>query len=261
MRYCSIASGSSGNCHYVEMGGVSVLVDMGTTLKAAADNLMKVGVDPASPVALFITHEHADHIRGVGPWARKFHLPVFATEGTWEGMERTVGRIDPLQKRVIEPGRGYYIRDLRIEPFYTYHDANEPVGYVFTCGSEKLAIMTDTGMVSGEMRKLLAGCKLAVVEANHDIEMLMGGPYPLSLKRRIRSNLGHLSNEDCGHLIAELWQASPDCEFVLAHLSEENNRPEQVLETVRGILQYRLGRCDCHLTIAERFEPTGMFEL
>lgn len=140
-----------------------------------------------------------------------------------------------------------------------YHDAAEPVGYSFTLGEEKLVIMTDTGMVSSEMRQMFSGARIAVVESNHDIEKLMGGPYPWSLKRRIRSNLGHLSNEDCGHLLAELIPQNPDCEFILAHLSEENNTPDLAMSTVLSVLQNRLGPGAYHVELTLRDRPTRMF--
>lgn len=148
---------------------------------------------------------------------------------------------------------------LRVEPFMIYHDAAEPVGYCFTWGEEKLVIMTDTGMVSQEMRAMFQGARIAVVESNHDIEKLMGGPYPWSLKRRIRSNIGHLSNEDCGHLLAELIPENPDCEFILAHLSEENNTPELALTTVLSVLQSRLGAGNYHVELTLRDQPTRMY--
>ncbi|MBQ7063681.1 MAG: MBL fold metallo-hydrolase [Firmicutes bacterium] len=259
MRYCSIASGSSGNCHYVEAGGVRVLVDQGLTLKAAENNMRSVGLDPASVQAIFVTHEHSDHIRGVGPWARKYGVPIFATEGTWQGMEKTLGRVDLPKCYTIRPGKGYRMAGLRIEPFLIYHDANEPVGYSFTTDNEKLVILTDTGMVSSEIRTLLGGSRLIVVEANHDIEMLMGGPYPLALKRRIRSNLGHLSNEDCAWLVAELLPDNPGCRFILAHLSDENNKPEVALQTVLDTLRSRYGEGIYPVSLARRDLPTEVF--
>ena len=260
MRYCSVASGSSGNCHFIEAGGVRVLVDAGLSLKALESNLISRGIPPQSIQALFVTHEHSDHVKSVGAWARRYQIPVFATEGTWYGMERCLGKMRPEKCYSIRSGQGYRMDGLRVEPFLIYHDANEPVGYSFTAGEEKLVVMTDTGMVSSEMRDMLPGARIAVVVCNHDIDMLMGGSYPLSLKRRIRSNLGHLSNEDCGHLLAELIPDNPDCDYLLAHLSQENNTPETALETVREILQRRLGEGDYRLHMTRRDLPTQVFE-
>lgn len=260
MRYCSVASGSSGNCHFIEAGGVRVMVDVGLSMKAIEANLLSRDIRPETIQAIFVTHEHSDHVKGVGAWARRYNIPVFATEGTWHGMEHSMGKIRPEKCYSIRPGHGYRMGELRIEPFLIYHDANEPVGYSFTAGTEKLVVMTDTGMVSSEMREMLQGCQIAVVECNHDIEMLMGGSYPLALKRRIRSNLGHLSNEDCAHLLAELIPANPDCDFLLAHLSKENNTPELAMETVLTVLRRRLGGDGYRVHMTIRDLPTEVFE-
>ena len=170
-----------------------------------------------------------------------------------------MGRIESEKCYSIRAGQGYRMAGLRIEPFMIYHDANEPVGYCFTTEKEKLVVMTDTGMVSAEMRQMMQGARIAVVECNHDIEMLMGGSYPFSLKRRIRSNLGHLSNEDCAHLLAELIPDNPECDFLLAHLSKENNTPELAMQTVRQILNYRLGEGEYRIHMTYRDQPTEIF--
>ncbi|MBQ6239863.1 MAG: MBL fold metallo-hydrolase [Firmicutes bacterium] len=258
MRYCSLASGSSGNCHYVEAGGACVLVDIGISLKAAEANMYSVGLDPSKVQAVFVTHEHSDHVKGIGAFVRKYQIPVFATEGTWQGMQKALGRIALPRCYTIRAGHGYRLANMRIQPFLTYHDANEPVGYQITAEEHKLIILTDTGMVSDEMRMLAQGADIVIAESNHDPEMLMNGPYPAALKHRIRSNLGHLSNVDCGFLLSDVFASNPYCQTLLAHLSEDNNTPEIAWRTVLGVLYDRLGPADYRVGVAPRNEPSAV---
>ncbi|MFQ9800628.1 MAG: MBL fold metallo-hydrolase [Clostridia bacterium] len=173
MRYCSVASGSNGNCHYIESGEYRILVDLGLSARQIEDGLKSVGIDPASINGIFVTHEHSDHIRGIGVWARRYKVPILATAGTWKGMERSLGPVSGELAVTIRTGKGYRLGDMRIEAFSIYHDANEPVGYCFESGGRKIAVMTDTGMVTSDMKHRLMDCDLAVVESNHDVDMLM----------------------------------------------------------------------------------------
>ena len=261
MRYCSIASGSSGNCHYVEAGGACVLVDIGISLKAAEAGMHSMGLDPAAVQAVFVTHEHSDHVKGIGAFVRKYQIPVFATEGTWQGMQKALGRIALPRCYTIRPDHGYRLAHMRILPFLTYHDANEPVGYQITAEGHKLMILTDTGMVSEEMRDLARGADIMIAESNHDLEMLMNGPYPASLKHRIHSNLGHLSNVDCGFLLADVIASNPYCQTLLAHLSEDNNTPETAWRTVLGVLYDRLGPGNYYVRVAPRNDPSPIIRI
>ena len=261
MRYCSVASGSNGNCHYIESGEYRVLVDLGLSARQIEDGLRSVGIDPASINGIFVTHEHSDHVRGIGVWARRYKVPILATAGTWKGMERGLGPVSGELAVTIRAGKGYRLGDMRIEAFSIYHDANEPVGYCFESGGRKIAVMTDTGMVTPDMKHRLMDCDLAVVESNHDVDMLMQGRYPWPLKKRIRSNLGHLSNEDCGSVLAEVFGENARGTFLLGHLSEENNRPELAMETVQTILEERLGERKDSVFLTKRGSPTDMFTL
>ena len=242
MRFCAISSGSSGNCTFIETNEHRLLIDVGLSARTIEGMLKAKKIDPATITAIFVTHEHSDHIRGVGVWARRYKIPVIATAGTWKGMEKSIGDIPGELRVEIISGKGYRMGDLRIESIPTCHDANDPCAYTVESGGRKASVITDTGMVTPVMVRHLCESDIAIVESNHDINMLMTGPYPLSLKRRIRSNLGHLSNEDCGNLLADVRSVNPNATFLLGHLSEENNRPNLALSTVCGIVAEKLGR-------------------
>ena len=261
MRFCSLASGSSGNCHYIESEEYRVLVDIGLSGRQIEQAMRLRGLDPASVDAVFVTHEHNDHIRGVGVWARRYRIPVLATAGTWRGMERLVGEIPGELQREIVIGRGYRLGKLRIEAIPICHDANQPCGYSLDCEGRRVVIVTDTGILTPAAFDKLREADLAVLESNHDIEMLMNGPYPMPLKRRIRSNLGHLSNEDCGQALARLYAEKKKGVYLLGHLSRENNRPELALSTVRTILQEQAGVSGESIYLTHRDKPTEIFVL
>lgn len=264
MRYCSIASGSSGNCHFIENAGVRVLVDAGLSLKAIEAGLRRIGVEPSTIRAVFVTHEHIDHVKSVKSWNRRYHVPVFATAGCWEAIDRmkSLGEMERSQRYTIRSGGGYYLEKLRVEPFATFHDVSESVGYVFE-GEGKLVVMTDTGTVSAEMAQRLEKADLAAIECNHDVEMLMNGPYPYPLKKRVRSNLGHLSNDDCAALAVRLLESNSACRICLSHLSQENNTPQVALGTVLNALHRSFGqdRFDEQVRISPRGALSPLYEL
>lgn len=241
MRFCSITSGSSGNCHLVETGQHRLLIDIGLSARQIESLLKEKGIDPASITAVFVTHEHTDHTKGIGVWMRRYRIPVMATAGTWKGMQRTIGQVPGELCVEIRSGKGYRMSDLRIEAIPTCHDANDPCGYAIESGGRKVAVITDTGMITPLMQRELCETDLAVIESNHDIDMLMNGSYPFALKKRIRSNMGHLSNSDCGMAVREALQHNKKGIFLLGHLSEENNRPELAMKTVTGIISQELG--------------------
>lgn len=261
MRFCSLTSGSSGNCHYIETPEYRVLVDVGLSGKQIEQAMKARGLDPAGVDAIFVTHEHNDHVRGVGIWARRYRVPVLATPGTWRGMERAVGEIPGELQREICIGKGYRLGKLRIEAVPICHDANQPCGYSLEYEGKKVVIVTDTGIVTDQAADKLREADLAVIESNHDIDMLMKGPYPMPLKRRILSNVGHLSNEACGRLLAELYQQNRNGIYLLGHLSHENNRPELAMETVQKIIKQKTGSSGEQIYLTHREEPTEIFVL
>ena len=262
MRFCSLASGSSGNCLYVETEHTRVLVDAGFSGKQIEQMLRKVGVDPKTLDYIFVTHEHLDHAKGVGVLARRYRIPVAANFRTWEGMRKCVGTLPKELMLVFETGTDFSVRDLDVHALSIFHDAKDPVGFVFFHQGKKLSILTDTGFVSETMTEKIKHSDLLFLESNHDTVMLEEGPYPLHLKQRIRSTRGHLSNEDSAHVLDTALKGRGETVF-LGHLSHENNVPLLAMDTVSGILtDYGLNpKTDIVLRPAARFEPSGLISI
>lgn len=261
MRFCTLLSGSSGNSTFIESGKTRLLVDAGAPASRIAAALESIGVEASSINGILVTHDHIDHVSGVGVCARKLGLPVYANGGTWRAMERTVGKIPPELMRVFETGRDFFIGSLNVLPCPTPHDAAEPVGYVFTGNGHKLTVMTDTGFFGERLLEAAAGSELIMIEANHDIEMLKCGRYPYPLKRRILSDEGHLSNDGCGAALVALYKTGVH-RAVLAHLSRDNNIEALALETVRQALTAAMIPEDgFELSVASRSAPGEMLEI
>lgn len=252
MQYISVASGSSGNCHFVSEGSTKILIDAGLSGKKIEKNLMEHQEDLKDIKAIFVSHEHLDHIKGVGILSRRYDIPIYATQGTWDGMEKTVGSIADKNRHIIQTSGDFSIGDLQLSSFAVSHDALEPCGFVVTNGKTKIAIATDLGYVSDEVGRALMNSDLAIVESNYDDELLKYSSYPYALKTRIRSDSGHLSNIDAGKLATALVK-SGITNIALAHLSKENNRPllaEQVVRTVME--QFGITDKDVRLSILLR---------
>ena len=226
IKICPLSSGSSGNCILVKSGNASILVDCGLTGKAAERELLKVGQSPSELDAIIVTHEHIDHISGVGIMNRRYGIPVYATLGTWQAMIDTVGKIDHSLIHYIAAEVPFKIKDCTVTPFATSHDAAESVGLVFSDGIKSGGIATDLGTVTKHIYDLLAPCSILMIEANHDEAMLSGGNYPQRLKERILSSCGHLSNRMCGAFCARLVREGKVRRIMLGHLSSDNNTPE-----------------------------------
>ncbi len=237
IKFCPLASGSSGNCIYFGTESTSILIDAGLSGKRIEGELNRIGVDPKQLSALFLTHEHSDHITGAGILSRRFDLPIFATEKTWRYFERhgQLGKVAPKNKRLVSSETSITHGDITISPFQIPHDAVEPVGYQIFAEGRKLTIATDLGHVSDAVRESVVDSDVLLIESNHDLEMLKNGPYPADLKRRVMGKMGHLSNATCGSLIAEVMSSRLKHVF-LGHLSRENNRPLIALDTVTNVL-------------------------
>ena len=232
IKICPLSSGSSGNCILIKAGRATALVDCGITGKAACIELQRIGVSPDEIDALIVTHEHTDHTSGVGVMSRKFNIPVYATIGTWKAMINSLGKINPLLIHYIAPEVPFSINGATFHPFKTSHDAEESIGLVFTNGEKYGAVATDMGTVSRHIFELLSVCSVILVEANHDEAMLINGPYPVNLKERILSDMGHLSNRVCGALCAKLVREGKLRKIILGHLSKDNNTPALAYNTV-----------------------------
>ncbi len=233
MRFCVLASGSKGNSTYVESGATRILIDAGLSGKEIERRLAAIQVDPASLSAIIVTHEHHDHICGVGVLSRRFQLPVLVNELTLAAGGKTLQKLARWQPVVT--GETFSFQDLAIHPFSISHDAAEPVGFCLDDGKCSLGYCTDTGKVSHLMRHRLAGCHGLILESNHDPLMLKTGPYPEYLKQRVRSNIGHLPNHEAADFIDSLRHELLH-HVVLAHISETNNHPDLVWAAMLAVM-------------------------
>ena len=243
-RVCSLFSGSSGNSTYIGAEKTHILVDAGLPGRNIVAGLKQVGIDGRDLTGILITHEHSDHIKGAGVLSRKFNLPIYANEGTWEAMDAKIGRVAPNNRRVFDNDMDFYIEDINVQPYEIPHDAADPVGFSFYFQNKKISIATDLGHTNSNIIKTVMDSDLVILEANHDLDMLKAGPYPVYLKKRILGRKGHLSNEDSGKTLLELIKGSVT-HVLLAHLSKQNNYPQLAYQTVTDILEsngVRVGR-------------------
>jgi phosphoribosyl 1,2-cyclic phosphodiesterase len=221
VKFASLGSGSRGNATIIESGDTTILIDCGFSLKETERRLAMLGHDAALLDAILVTHEHSDHVRGVGPLARKHRIPVWSTRGT--ASNASWGNIPEL--RHIDVHHRLEIKDMEIQPFPVPHDAREPCQFTLGDGARRLGILTDTGSLTSHIEQQLSGCDALVLECNHDEAMLASGSYPPSLKDRVGGRFGHLSNRQSAELLAKL-DTSRLTHIVAAHLSEENNTPD-----------------------------------
>ncbi len=265
MRLCSIASGSSGNCIYVGGQETHVLVDVGISCKRIEEGLKKAELTGKDIAGIFITHEHSDHIQGLGVIARKYAIPIYATRGTIEGIQKgckNLGTYDTGLFREVDVDQDLQLGDLTVHPFHISHDANEPCGYRFECDGSKAAVATDMGTFNSYIIENLQGLDAILLEANHDVHMLQVGPYTYPLKQRILSDRGHLSNDNSGILLSRILHDRMKY-ILLGHLSLENNMPELAYETVKleinaSPVPYRAEQF--YLRVASRSEAGDVLE-
>jgi len=225
-----LASGSRGNCAVVASTRTRLLVDAGISCRETFKRLKSLGEDPRSLSAILITHEHSDHIYGLATLAKKLRIPVFMTGATHQAWARAlrdeIGQRPQLERfERFESGHSFQVGDIAVRPFTIPHDAADPVGFTFRTGGIKIGIATDLGYLPASVRDHLRGCDVLVMESNHDVEMLRVGPYPWSVKQRVMSRVGHLSNEALADFFVNDYDNSATF-VVLAHLSEQNNHPE-----------------------------------
>ncbi len=234
MELCSIASGSSGNCIFAGTDDCHILVDVGISGKRIEGGLNEIGFQTSEMNGILITHEHADHIKGLGVISRKFGLPVYATQGTIDEILRdpSVGEIDRSLFRTVLPEVPFLIGDMTITPFSKSHDAADPVAYIMRSGHKSMAVVTDLGIYDDLIVNRLQGLDVLLLEANHDVRMLQVGRYPYYLKQRILGDKGHLSNELAGQLLGQVLH-DRFRRVLLGHLSKENNYPQLAVESVK----------------------------
>ncbi|OLO42164.1 MBL fold metallo-hydrolase [Alkalihalophilus pseudofirmus] len=235
LQYSVLASGSSGNALYVATDQQRILVDAGLSGKKMDELLKSVGCNPKELDAILVTHEHSDHIKGVGILARKYNLPIYANAKTWDAMESNLGTISTEQKFHFEREEVRPFGDLEVESFGVSHDAAEPMFYVFHHAGKKLVLATDMGYVSERIKGTIKNANVFIFESNHDMNMLRMGRYPWSVKRRILSDVGHVSNEDAAYALADVV-GEQTSRVYLAHLSKDNNMKDLARMTVSQIL-------------------------
>jgi phosphoribosyl 1,2-cyclic phosphodiesterase len=257
LKLCILGSGSRGNCTYIENRGFAILIDQGFSYKQLQERFDSQKIDPGNIRAILVTHEHEDHISGVGIAARKLDVPVYGTPGTLSAKPRIFNGGEKLAP--IESGIPFTLGPFDIHSFSVSHDAADPVQYCITSGEKKISIATDLGFVSMLVEERLRNSDLVVIEANHDIDMLMKGTYTWELKQRIMSKRGHLSNANAAKLVFNLSQGKTQ-RIVLAHLSEENNTAELAEQAIRDIFE-RFDRRLRSLIVARQNEATCIIEV
>ena len=265
MRLCSIASGSSGNCIYVGSEHTHLLVDTGISKKRIEDSLAELDLKGEDLSGIFITHEHVDHIQGLGVFSRKYEIPIYASKGTIAGIRacKTIGQMPEGILHEISKDETFSIGDLQVKPFAISHDANEPTGYRIENENKAIAVATDLGTYDDYIVNNLKGLDAVLLEANHDTHMVEVGPYPYYLKQRVLGKQGHLSNELSGRLLCDILHDNLKC-ILLGHLSKENNFAELAYETVK--LEVTMSKTpfngnDIPLMVADRDKMSKIFNI
>lgn len=259
LEFCSFASGSSGNCYLVRSGSTSLLVDVGIAGKHILSGLKTCGMEASDVDGILLTHEHTDHVKSIRMMGRKAsNAEIYSTAGTLDCVR---DKLPEERTTAIGRNQKFTVGDIDVQAFPISHDAADPVAYSFQCGDKKLSVMTDTGIVTDQMFQQIRSADSVILEANHEVNILRVGPYPYPLKQRILGDHGHLSNETAGNTVCRLLEAHRGedmLRIVLAHLSHQNNTPEQAFLTVKNILfedDYYVGK-DLNLSVAKRSEPT-----
>lgn len=252
LSVCVLASGSRGNAIYISDGKTSILVDAGLSGKEIERRMALRGISPESIDAVVISHDHTDHVQGAGVMSRRYKVPVYMNPKTYVAAENRIGKLYEL--KVFECGESFMIGSLKIHPFSISHDAADPSGFTVETEKKKIGIATDLGIANLIVRQYLKNCHLLVIEANHDPVMLLANEnYPWSLKQRVKSRKGHLSNEEAGELLAELMHDDLS-HIVLAHLSQDNNSPRKAFDVINPVLK----GYNVNMSVASQQEPDEM---
>lgn len=260
MIFCPLFSGSSGNSIFISSDNAKILIDAGLPGKSIEGALKSIDQCASELDGIFITHEHSDHTKGIGVLSRRYDIPVYANEKTWLAIGSSLGKIKEHNVKIIE-NNSITLNDIDIVAYNISHDAASPCGYSIYSGKGKACIATDLGCFSEEVEKNIKDADVVLLESNHDVEMLKFGPYPYSLKKRILSDKGHLSNEDCGKAITRILNGKLKT-VILGHLSRTNNYPELAYQTVLNVLtEYGIDVSnDIHLSLAKRDMPSCYIE-
>jgi len=262
-RFCTLFSGSSGNAVYLSTQEGAILIDCGMSGRQTVEAMCAAELDPGEIRAVLITHEHSDHVKGAGILSRKLDLPIYATEGTWAGMEAALGDVPAHHRVEITAGESFFLNDLEVVPFSLPHDANDPVGYRIYTPRASVAVATDLGYFAQNVQDAVTGAEVVLLESNHDPELLKNNPhYPQHLKSRILGRKGHLSNESGAEAAVRLAQSGTK-HLLLGHLSSENNTAELAYRTARTALE-KAGACvgaDVTLHVAARYQVSHLYTI
>ncbi len=262
IKFCSIFSGSSGNCLFVNSNHTKILIDSGVSCKKVCEGLESVGSTITDIDAILVTHEHSDHVQSVGTVSQKYNIPVYANLETWNAMEKQRAKISPDNIHTFENDKDFQLNDLTIHPFSTPHDAANPCGFNIHNGSKKLSIATDLGHMNDTLISELYYSSFVFLEANYDPEILKVSKYPFPLKQRISGPHGHLSNSTAGKTIWNLLLKNDLKEVMLGHLSKENNFPELAYQTVTNeLIENHADMNTIRLSVASRYSPSKVINL
>ncbi len=258
----SFASGSSGNCYYLGTYHSGILIDAGISARTIHRHLKSMGLDMSNIQGVLVTHDHADHIRAVGTLGERFHIPIYATPEIHGGIDKNYGVVEKLRnsRRFFTKNEPFDINGMQVNTFGVSHDSTDCVGYVIDFQGQRFVIATDVGCVNDELIANVATANHLVIEANHDEQLLLNGPYPTYLKQRILSDKGHMSNRVCANVLAQCYHTGLKHVF-LCHLSQENNDPEVAYRTVREALEQKGVDVDKDLVLSvlPRLEPTPIY--
>jgi phosphoribosyl 1,2-cyclic phosphodiesterase len=260
-----LASGSKGNCTLVSSSATRLLIDAGLSCREILRRLLLCGQDACGIDAILITHEHTDHVAGLRVLARRLKIPVYITASTYQEYQRGARdaaghRVNLDRRELFASGTGFQVGDITVTPFTIPHDAVDPVGFTFRSDGIKVGICTDLGYMPASVRNHLRGCQVLMIESNHDLELLRGGPYPWSVKQRVMSRVGHLSNDALADFLTTDYDGSAEF-LILAHLSEQNNHPEIARMTAERALGRQPSLLHNRLMLAAQHEPLAAVRL
>ncbi len=257
-NFCSLYSGSSGNCLFIQTSNTKILIDAGESSKKISNALSSINIDPNNIDAILITHEHSDHVKGLGTFSKKYDIPVYANSKTWDAMSEQSSKISDKNIKKFTIEENFEIGDLKIHPFKIPHDAANPCGFNIFYNNQKLSIATDIGHMTASIARKLEDSSFILLESNYDPQILKCSPYPYTLKQRIAGPNGHLPNIDAGKTISYLMNSGLK-EVMLGHLSKENNFPELAYQTVvNELISANKDSSKIKISIADRLKASSI---
>lgn len=261
-NFCSLYSGSSGNSLLVQSNNTNILIDAGESAKRIVNALSSIDVSINTLDAIVVTHEHIDHVKSIGTLSKKYNIPVYATQKTWDAMPEQASKIDPKFQRTFSSSIKFYIGDLELNPFSIPHDAADPCGFSIFNDNKQLSIATDLGHITPELINSISNSSFILLESNYDSEILKFSKYPYYLKQRISGDYGHLSNTDAAKLISNLISRQKLQSIMLGHLSKENNFPELAYKTiVDELIDCKCDISSVDINVATRNQPSKIINI